>query len=213
MTDSTQTERVFAKLDKGVMNTIKSGTEAYTNATNAFKQAAIDFVGTIKGEVTHDEIPLVVKQAREIYAEYFPDNNKCQVFGNRVALLLASGVQLEYKNRKGDELKSDAGAAALLPEDTMKQAFKALNVKLGHNRAAGGGRAPQTPDGAPANGAVTTVFSTVEMKSQLAGLFGNSKSPLVTLNKLLSEYHTAAIPSADYEAFQAWQQEHAKTAA
>lgn len=210
MTTETKTEKVYAKLDKDIQATIVKGAELTASASALFTKAAHMFYESLLvKKVPHNEMDAVVKQARNLYDEFFPTANHRQVFGNRIYLLMGGKTKLEYTDRKGNVHKTDAASAAAVAEDRAKAATKALRDKLGKGNAPGQGapRAPQTP-AAP----VVQVFSLIEFKTLLAGLFGNSGAPHKTINDCLAEYKMVAVSADDYERFVQWEEANCKKA-
>lgn len=189
---------------------INEGVTAQASALQAINAAALEFVTLIPRDYESDDIPAIVKQGRDLYNDDFDGNHNLRAyFGDVATLALAGNAPISFQNRKKEDVHTTGLDAVDLPKHDLKAAASAVREDLGQARESGGGRKPKTPEKAPAQ----VVFSLTEFKSQLAGLFGHSSDPVKVLCDMLAEYHTAAISSADLEAFNKWKKANAKKAA
>ena len=188
---------------------INEGVTAQASALQAINAAALEFVTLIPRDYESDDIPAIVKQGRDLYNDDFDGNHNLRAyFGDVATLALAGNAPISFQNRKKEDVHTTGLDAVDLPKHDLKAAASAVREDLGQARESGGGRKPKTPEKAPAQ----VVFSLTEFKTQVRGLFGNTKNPLPTINKVLSEYHCAVVSSADLEAFNAWKKANTKPA-
>lgn len=214
-----ETQPVTAQRDETIAASIREGVEMAQSALAVIRNAALQFVdGLNPTGLESAAIPAVVKQAKDLYNEDFGgDHNARAYFGDVITLALAGSLPISFekqvtkdgKREKVDVHTTGAEATRLAKHD-LRAAAKAVREELGTSRASGGGRPPQTPQTAPSQ--AVTVFSMVELKSLLAGLWAHSAAPDAVLNKALEEYHVAVVSAADLEAFQKWQAENTKPA-
>ena len=194
-------------LNDAIVATIKKGVEHSATARGCIREAALEYINGLPFEYTTDDIGDIVKHGRELYRDIFNgDNNLFTYFGEVITLKMAGDMPVSFVDSKNKEQQMTAVEAIDLTKHDLQKAAKAVRDDLGIGRESGGGRKPQTPTSAP----VQHVFSMVEFKSQLAGLFGHSKNPVEVLNTILAEYHTAAVSSADLEAFNKWKASNTK---
>lgn len=147
------------------------------------------------------DLKATLKIIRGVYANDWGDQTHLVSQFNAVATVRHADTQpISFKVERtveGSKVEQEvhttgAEAASRLSKNDMDKAAKAVREDSGTANAAGGGRGPDQNrnDTAPA----TTVFSLVELKTQLAGLFGHSNNPVEVLNTVLAEYNCEVTP-------------------
>ena len=180
--------------NENVANKIAEGVELGASALERIKSAAIEFVELIPWDYESDQIPEIIKQGRALYKDDFNgDHNLSAWFGDCATLAMAGSAPVSFQNTKKEDMHTTAQDALKLSKHNLKSAAKAARDDIGIGRASGGGRSAKQPK----NTGVQHVFSAIEFKSQLAGLFGNSQNPVKVLNDMLAEYHCEVTPIAE----------------
>jgi hypothetical protein len=193
-----------------IASTISKGVEEQKSALNHIRNAALQFVDSIKGKYSNDDIPAIVSTGRDIYrADFDGNSNLVSWFGDVATLALAKDAPVSFPHTKtveGKKIESEVHTtgtdAAKLAKHQVRSAAKALRDDLGQGRAEGGGRKPQTEKTAPAQSegvSGETVFSPSEFKRQLNGLFGHSKNPSQVLNKFVESYGYVVVSKENYD--------------
>lgn len=144
--------------------------------------------------IESSDLNAVLSQFKKVYADDWGDQTHLISQFNAVATVRFAGEQpisfevdrtVDGKKQKVEQHTIGTDAASTLSKNDMNAAAKAVREDSATARA------PQQKSDVPVQSQVTTVFSIVEMKSQLAGLFGHSKDPVKVLAGLLAEYHCA----------------------
>lgn len=189
---TTKSKAPIAERDNTVSMTIREGVAMSRSALETLRNAALLFVKTVNPTgLESNNIMGVVQYAKELYADDFADDSNAKsYFGDVVLLSLAGSMPISFVDRKKAEIQTTGEKATQLAKHDLKTAAKTVREELGEARASGGGRKPKTPTKA----SIQHVFSAVEFKSQLAGLFGNSQNPVKVLNDMLAEYHCEVTP-------------------
>ena len=172
---------------------ISEGAQTAASALNIVRHAAIEFVSLIPWDYESKDIPAIIKHGRALYKEDFQgDTNLSAWFGDCATLAMAGNASLSFVDDKKEEHQTTAEKALGLSKHKLKAAAKAARDDMEIGRASGGGRTPKTPTSAP----VQHVFSLIELKSQLDGLFSHSADPVAVLNKVLADYKCEVTPIA-----------------
>ena len=176
-----------AARDEIVAGKIKESICIAESAVAAMRDAAIAFVATVNPMgLTSAMFPQVVTLGKELYkAELSGNNNLAAHFGNVTLLALAKDMPISFevdrtvqgvKGKK--EVQTTGTEATKLSKNDASIAAKTVREDIGIERAEGGGRTPRTPS------ATLSVFSLVEFKAQLKGLFTSSGAVEVVRNNL-----------------------------
>lgn len=140
--------------------------------------------------IESSDLNAVLSQFKKVYANDWGDQTHLVSQFNAVATVLFAADQpisfevdrtVDGKKQKVERHTTGYQAAHSLSKNDMNAAAKAVREDSATARA------PQQRTESPSQ--VTTVFSIVEMKTQLDGLFKNSKNPVKVLAGLLAEYH------------------------
>lgn len=163
----------------------KSGYAAVREAAIVATEQIIIPMGIESGDLN-----AVLSQFKKVYADDWGDQTHLISQFNAVATVRFAGEQpisfevdrtVDGKRQKVEQHTIGTDAASTLSKNDMNAAAKAVREDSATARA------PQQKSDAPAQ--VTTVFSIVEVRSQLDGLFKHSKNPVKVLAGLLAEYH------------------------
>jgi|TARA_R110000744_G_scaffold378481_1_gene494685 hypothetical protein len=191
-----------AARDAKVAGQIKESVTMANNALECMRGAAIAFVKTVNPMgLTSAMYADVVKHGKELYktelanAEYLKAH-----FGNVALLALAADMPISFEvERTVQGVKGKAPVhttgteATKLSKNDATLAAKAVREDIGTARAEGGGRTPRTPS------ATLSIFSLVEFKAQLKGLFTSSGAVEVVRNNL-KEYGVEVLLTSDLKA-------------
>lgn len=165
----------------------KSGYAAVREAAIVATEQIIIPMGIESGDLN-----AVLSQFKKVYADDWGDQTHLISQFNAVATVRFAGEQpisfevdrtVDGKRQKVEQHTIGTDAASTLSKNDMNAAAKAVREDSATARA------PQQKSDAPAQSQVTTVFSIVEVRSQLDGLFKHSKNPVKVLAGLLAEYH------------------------
>lgn len=177
-----------------VTNLIKEGVVHAQSAQESYRSAALAFVASLINPMglTSSDYTEVVSTAKRLYRDDFSgDHNAVSFFGDVVLTSLAASMPISFEKtvtEKGEKVKKEVHTngtdASNMSKHDVRAAAKAVREEIGTARAEGGGRAPQTPTSSPAQ----SVFSLVELKKQLAGLFDNSQGAVQVMRDNLSQY-------------------------
>lgn len=163
----------------------KSGYAAVREAAIVATEQIIIPMGIESGDLN-----AVLSQFKKVYADDWGDQTHLISQFNAVATVRFAGEQpisfevdrtVDGKRQKVEQHTIGTDAASTLSKNDMNAAAKAVREDSATARA------PQQKSDAPSQ--VTTVFSIVEVRSQLDGLFKHSKNPVKVLAGLLVEYH------------------------
>lgn len=203
-----------------VATLIQSASEKAASVFEAVRLAAIAAAEQIiiPMGITGEQLKPVLKAIKAAYADDWGEQTHLVAQFNAVATVrwadsqpISFSVERTVDGNKVKQEQHTTGteAASALSKNDMVEAAKAVRSDAGIANAEGGGRGPDQNR----NGPVQHVFSLIELKSQLAGLFGGSQNPIEVLNKNLEDYHAHCITSDEYAEFLQWREDKAKPAA
>lgn len=185
-----------------VARMIGEGVAMASSALVIIRDAAIAFTMDVNPMgLTSDMLPAVVSKAKELYrADFAGDNNAIAYFGDVVLLGMADTMPISFEKNvtiqgatSKKEVHTTGSDAAKMSKHDVRSAAKAVREEIGTARAGGGGRTPRTPS------ATLSVFSLVEFKAQLKGLFTSSGAVAVVRDNL-KEYGVEVMITSDLKA-------------
>ena len=183
-------ETCAVRQDK-VARMIGEGVAMASSALAIIRDAAVEFTMDVNPMgLTTQLLPDVVKKAKDLYRDDFAgDHNALAYFGDVVLTSMAGTMPISFEKtvtvdgkKVKQEIHTTGDDAVKMSKHDVRSAAKAVREQIGTSRASGGGRAPQTPS------KPVDVFSLVEFKKQLDGLFSHSGGAVQVVRDNLAGY-------------------------